>query len=128
MNPVRAISSQRGELREFLQAKRAALKPEDVGLQGAGRRRAPGLRREEVASLATVGLTWYTWLEQGVTSVSLKPFCNGSRGLCGSRRTTRATSFLSPGATLRIFAHPKRRSISIFSAHWTDLRRVPRGY
>ena len=58
-------SRQRRELREFLQAKRAALKPEEVGLRGIGRRRAPGLRREEVASLAGVGLTWYTWLEQG---------------------------------------------------------------
>ena len=55
----------RRELHEFLQARRAALKPEQVGLQATGRRRAPGLRREEVASLACVGLTWYTWLEQG---------------------------------------------------------------
>jgi transcriptional regulator with XRE-family HTH domain len=58
-------SRQRQELREFLQARRASLKPQDVGIQDTGRRRAPGLRREEVASLAGVGLTWYTWLEQG---------------------------------------------------------------
>src|SRR5215467_4133869 len=57
--------AQRIELREFLQARRAALKPENLGFQGIGRRRAPGLRREEVASIAGVGLTWYTWLEQG---------------------------------------------------------------
>lgn len=56
---------QRQELRQFLQARRAALKPEDVGLRTTGRRRAPGLRREEVAAMAGVGLTWYTWLEQG---------------------------------------------------------------
>jgi transcriptional regulator with XRE-family HTH domain len=36
-----------------------------VGLPGGGRRRTPGLRREEVAQLADVGTTWYTWLEQG---------------------------------------------------------------
>jgi len=36
-----------------------------VGLPGCGRRRTPGLRREEVAQLAGVGTTWYTWLEQG---------------------------------------------------------------
>jgi transcriptional regulator with XRE-family HTH domain len=60
-NPCR----QKHDLREFLQARRAALKPRDFGLQDGGRRRAPGLRREEVASLAGVGLTWYTWLEQG---------------------------------------------------------------
>ena len=39
--------------------------PADVGLPQAGRRRTPGLRREEVAQLAGVGVTWYTWLEQG---------------------------------------------------------------
>ncbi|PSC80592.1 hypothetical protein C7D73_29965, partial [Klebsiella pneumoniae] len=31
----------------------------------AGRRRTPGLRREEVAQLASISPTWYTWLEQG---------------------------------------------------------------
>lgn len=36
-----------------------------MGLPGTGRRRTPGLRREEVAALSGVGLTWYTWLEQG---------------------------------------------------------------
>lgn len=44
--------------------RRASLQPEDVGLPGGGRRRTPGLRREEVAQLAGVGTTWYTWLEQ----------------------------------------------------------------
>jgi hypothetical protein len=39
--------------------------PEEVGLPGGGRRRTPGLRREELAQLAGVGVTWYTWLEQG---------------------------------------------------------------
>jgi transcriptional regulator with XRE-family HTH domain len=55
----------RAELADFLRNRRAALKPEDVGLPGGGRRRTPGLRREEVAQLAGVGTTWYTWLEQG---------------------------------------------------------------
>ncbi len=55
----------RAELADFLRAKRASLKPEDVGLSNGGRRRTPGLRREEVAALAGVGTTWYTWLEQG---------------------------------------------------------------
>jgi transcriptional regulator with XRE-family HTH domain len=39
--------------------------PEQVGLPPHGRRRTPGLRREEVAQLAGVGVSWYTWLEQG---------------------------------------------------------------
>jgi transcriptional regulator with XRE-family HTH domain len=54
----------RSELADFLKARRAALMPADVGLPGGGRRRTPGLRREEVAQLAGVGTTWYTWLEQ----------------------------------------------------------------
>jgi len=55
----------RSELADFLRKRRAALQPEEVGLQSGGRRRTPGLRREEVAQLAGVGATWYTWLEQG---------------------------------------------------------------
>ena len=55
----------REELRGFLRARRAALRPEDVGIAPGARRRTPGLRREEVALLAGVGVTWYTWLEQG---------------------------------------------------------------
>jgi transcriptional regulator with XRE-family HTH domain len=58
-------SGRRRELGQFLQARRATLKPADLGLKPAGRRRAPGLRREEVASIAGIGITWYTWLEQG---------------------------------------------------------------
>lgn len=49
----------------FLRAKRARLSPADVGLPGGIRRRTAGLRREEVASLASVGISWYTALEQG---------------------------------------------------------------
>src|SRR5690242_10004965 len=55
----------RAELADFLRRRRAEIKPEDVGLPSGGRRRTPGLRREEVAQLAGVGTTWYTWLEQG---------------------------------------------------------------
>ncbi|MFI6847435.1 helix-turn-helix transcriptional regulator [Kitasatospora sp. NBC_00085] len=55
----------RTELARFLKACRARVTPEDVGLPPGLRRRTPGLRREEVAQLAGVGVTWYTWLEQG---------------------------------------------------------------
>ncbi|WP_405138729.1 helix-turn-helix transcriptional regulator [Nocardia sp. NBC_01388] len=58
----------RAELAEFLKAQRARLTPKEVGLledMEPGRRRTPGLRREEVAELAGMSLTWYTWLEQG---------------------------------------------------------------
>lgn len=53
------------ELADFLKTRRAKISPSQVGLSTATRRRTPGLRREEVAQLAGVGLTWYTWLEQG---------------------------------------------------------------
>ncbi|HEV2374030.1 MAG TPA: helix-turn-helix transcriptional regulator [Streptosporangiaceae bacterium] len=55
----------RHELAGFLRSRRERITPEDVGLPPAPRRRTPGLRREEVATLAGVGVTWYTWLEQG---------------------------------------------------------------
>jgi transcriptional regulator with XRE-family HTH domain len=55
----------RAELSEFLKSRRARLSPATVGLPNRARRRTPGLRREEVADLAGVGVTWYTWLEQG---------------------------------------------------------------
>jgi transcriptional regulator with XRE-family HTH domain len=58
--------SRREELGAFLRSRRARLTPADVGLPDDGsRRRTPGLRREEVAVLAGVGVSWYTWLEQG---------------------------------------------------------------
>jgi len=55
----------RAELGQFLKARRARLSPGDFGMPPGPRRRTPGLRREEVALLAGVGVTWYTWLEQG---------------------------------------------------------------
>jgi transcriptional regulator with XRE-family HTH domain len=61
-------SARRAELAAFLRARRAQLRPSDVGLPEdprPGRRRTPGLRREEVAQLSDVSITWYTWLEQG---------------------------------------------------------------
>jgi transcriptional regulator with XRE-family HTH domain len=60
-----ATSSQREELAAFLRARRNALTPAEVGLPAGRSRRTPGLRREEIAMLAGVSVTWYTWLEQG---------------------------------------------------------------
>ncbi|MEV7601758.1 helix-turn-helix transcriptional regulator [Kitasatospora sp. NPDC089797] len=57
--------ARRHDLAAFLRSRRERLAPEQVGLPMTGRRRTPGLRREEVAQLAAVGVTWYTWLEQG---------------------------------------------------------------
>ncbi|MDT0319273.1 helix-turn-helix transcriptional regulator [Streptomyces millisiae] len=55
----------RPELATFLRSRRARITPAEVGMAPGVRRRTPGLRREEVAQLAGVGVTWYTWLEQG---------------------------------------------------------------
>ncbi|MER5467470.1 helix-turn-helix transcriptional regulator [Streptomyces sp. NPDC002935] len=55
----------RPELSAFLRTRRARVTPADVGMPPGFRRRTPGLRREEVAQLSGVGVTWYTWLEQG---------------------------------------------------------------
>ncbi|MCB1539814.1 MAG: helix-turn-helix domain-containing protein [Rhodoblastus sp.] len=55
----------RGELADFLRSRREALSPEAVGLPGGRRRRTPGLRREEVAERAGIGVDWYVRIEQG---------------------------------------------------------------
>jgi transcriptional regulator with XRE-family HTH domain len=54
----------RAELAQFLRSRRARIRPADVGLPQGTRRRALGLRREEVARVVDVGVSWYTWLEQ----------------------------------------------------------------
>ena len=58
-------AARRTELAAFLRSRRERISPEDVGLPPGSRRRTAGLRREELAQLAGVGVTWYTWLEQG---------------------------------------------------------------
>ncbi|WP_405613550.1 helix-turn-helix transcriptional regulator [Streptomyces sp. NBC_00076] len=63
--PGTAVSEiRRHELAAFLRHRREHIAPERVGLPRGRRRRTPGLRREEVAQLSAVGVTWYTWLEQ----------------------------------------------------------------
>lgn len=65
MNSDRAEDARRAELKAFLRNRRGRVGPADVGIAPGVRRRTPGLRREEVALLAGVSVTWYTWLEQG---------------------------------------------------------------
>jgi transcriptional regulator with XRE-family HTH domain len=64
-NRAAAIEARHREFGAFLRSRRERLTPASVGLPDGFRRRTPGLRREEVALLAGVGTTWYTWLEQG---------------------------------------------------------------
>lgn len=62
---INNIRQSHKELGNFLKTRRAKISSSQVGLPDGIRRRTPGLRREEVAALAGIGLTWYTWLEQG---------------------------------------------------------------
>ena len=65
MPATRAKVKSRSEVGAFLRDRRAKLTPADVGLVSQGERRTAGLRREELAAIAGVSVTWYTWLEQG---------------------------------------------------------------
>ena len=65
VSPI-AMSHPNG-LGEFLRSRRQRLDPQALGLGGQPRRRTPGLRREEVAELAGIGIDWYVRLEQGRT-------------------------------------------------------------
>jgi transcriptional regulator with XRE-family HTH domain len=66
------LQAKRRELGDFLRAHRARLSPASLGLPLVGRRRTPGLRREEVAQSCGMSATWYTWLEQA-RDVSASP-------------------------------------------------------
>jgi transcriptional regulator with XRE-family HTH domain len=59
------MDARRSELGDFLRSRRQRLRPETIGLPATRRRRTPGLRREEVAELAGIGIDWYVRLEQG---------------------------------------------------------------
>lgn len=73
----------RRALADFVRTRRERLRPDEVGLTPGARRRTPGLRREEVAQLAGVGVTWYTWFEQGrdiqVSTHFLENLCRALR-------------------------------------------------
>ncbi|MFF7457882.1 helix-turn-helix transcriptional regulator [Kitasatospora sp. NPDC008115] len=90
------------ELGAFLRAHREQLKPADVGLLSTARRRTPGLRREEVASLSGVGLAWYTWLEQGRVTASRQVLEAVTRALrldaAGLRHAMRLAGYHEPAA------------------------------
>ncbi len=75
-----SVSAQRRQaLGEFIRSRRERTTPEMVGMPPTLRRRTPGLRREEVALLCGIGVTWYTWLEQGrpinVSTAVLNALC-----------------------------------------------------
>jgi transcriptional regulator with XRE-family HTH domain len=82
-------SLQRAQLSEFLKSCRARREPGSVGLAPAARRRSKGLRREDVAALAGLSATWYTWLEQGRNvhpSEQILERLSSALGLSGAER------------------------------------------
>jgi transcriptional regulator with XRE-family HTH domain len=59
------LDARRGQIGALLRGARSRIDPTELGLNAAGRRKVPGLRREDVAVLAEVSVKWYAWLEQG---------------------------------------------------------------
>lgn len=76
----------RSELGDFLRSRRQKLSPQDVGLANGRRRRTAGLRREEVAELAGIGVDWYIRLEQGR---SVNPSVTTIDALAGALRLSK---------------------------------------
>ncbi|MGW7202664.1 helix-turn-helix domain-containing protein [Streptomyces sp. NPDC054837] len=64
-------AANRADIRGFLTSRRARITPEQVGLPASGPRRVPGLRREEVAQLASISTDYYTRVEQGRMQASV---------------------------------------------------------
>lgn len=89
----------RTELGDFLRARRQALRPADVGLPSRGRRRTPGLRREEVALLANLSVDYYERLEQSRNT-------NPSEALLGSLARALRLSVDERDYLFRLAGHP----------------------
>jgi len=96
--------TRRADLAEFLRARRSALSPADVGLAPGIRRRTVGLRREEVALLAGVSVSWYTWLEQG------RPI-NASDDVLDALARTLRLDLIERDYLRALAGHPPRRAI-----------------
>ncbi len=79
---------EREQLARFLRDRRGRLDPAGCGF-ARGRRRTPGLRREEVAQLAGVSVTWYTWLEQGGRRRAGVPSADALDGIAAALRLDR---------------------------------------
>ncbi|ALG13607.1 XRE family transcriptional regulator [Kibdelosporangium phytohabitans] len=90
------------ELGEFLRTRRARITPEEVGLPRAGRRRVPGLRRDELARLAGVSVEYYTRLEQGRSPNVSEPVLDAIANALSLNETEREH--------LRILVRPARRA------------------
>jgi transcriptional regulator with XRE-family HTH domain len=109
----------RAELSRFLRARRARLSPDKVGLPASGRRRTPGLRREEVAQLAGVGISWYTWLEQGRAITASTPVLDSLARTLQLDATERAHLFILARGELPVT--PATATMDVEPAVWLIL-------
>ncbi len=69
----RTSDPRRNMLRDYLKSARARILPAELGFERIGRRRVPGLRREEVAEACGVSVAWYTWFETGYADQRVSP-------------------------------------------------------
>jgi transcriptional regulator with XRE-family HTH domain len=102
----------RQALAAFLRTRRARLSPAEVGLPARSRRRTPGLRREEVAELADIGVSWYTLLEQGQ---DVHPSTSVLESIAQALRLTPAEEqhlFLLAGHTLPVKAPTEEEEVT----------------
>ncbi|ELY3421568.1 helix-turn-helix domain-containing protein [Cronobacter sakazakii] len=104
-------------LGDFLRARRLGLDPASFGFL-PGRRRTPGLRREEVAQLANISPTWYTWLEQGRGGAPSREVLN--RIAAGLRLTSPERDHLF----ILAFGHPPESRVSPSGSITPQLQRV----
>lgn len=116
------IRARRAELGHFLRQRRTRLLPSDVEFKSPGRRHVRGLRRDEVASLAAIGVTWYTMLEQGrVENVSLRTLLAVARALRFSGPEREHLFALAAGSfeELNVDATPPPAALIRFIEHAT---------
>ena len=104
------------QLGEFLRSRRERLRPEHLGLSDPRRRRTPGLRREEVASLAGISPEWYVKLEQG------RPVTPSSATIDALSRALRLNEF--EHAHLSMLAQGNRRPAYVREMVPDSLRRL----
>jgi transcriptional regulator with XRE-family HTH domain len=108
----------RQALADFLRTRRARLSQAEVGLPARNRQRTPGLRREDVAELANIGVSWYTSLEQGKDVHPSKPVLESLAQALKLNHIEEKYLFLLAGHTLPMQAAPEEEEVS------PELRRV----
>lgn len=105
----------------FLRARRESLDPNRLGLPRMRQRRTPGLRREEVAQLADVGITWYTWLEQGrPIQASVKTLTAIANALQCNEAETHHLFMLAGQSLPPAHQRPLCKQVSIFGQRMLD--------